>query len=307
MTDRVATTGTVWLGLTHRLRPVPHAQVRPDHAPRVLPADRVPQQRRRAGDRRARSRTSRRSEPRSKRKIAAARSGPAESSFRREARTALGSAEAARASTAAGGSDDGDPRRRLVRVAGDEPGRRTPTRSTFESRRERIDALAARGADRSDRCRSSGPGRTPHGNFVLSEIARHVAPTDRPDDAAGEARRGRGGLRAGRLSRRRTPSTASRTPAGRSHGPGKLERQPHGDVHFEKPVGSPGGTWTVTLDQQYGRQHTLGRLRLSLGAAARRRRPIGASPRASGAEVRRLAGERRPSSRHVDVAAARSR
>ena len=32
MTDRVATTGTVWLGLTARLLPVPHPQVRPDHA-----------------------------------------------------------------------------------------------------------------------------------------------------------------------------------------------------------------------------------------------------------------------------------
>ncbi len=32
------TTGTVWLGLTIELRPVPHAQVRPDHPARVLPA-----------------------------------------------------------------------------------------------------------------------------------------------------------------------------------------------------------------------------------------------------------------------------
>ena len=37
MTDRVATTGTAWLGPDDRLRPVPHAQVRPDPAPRLLP------------------------------------------------------------------------------------------------------------------------------------------------------------------------------------------------------------------------------------------------------------------------------
>lgn len=42
--DRVATTGTVWLGLTVGCA-VPHAQVRPDHAPGVLSAFRVFQQR----------------------------------------------------------------------------------------------------------------------------------------------------------------------------------------------------------------------------------------------------------------------
>ena len=49
--DRVNTTGSVWLGLTRRLCPLPHAQVRPDHAGRVLPALRPAQQLRRADDR----------------------------------------------------------------------------------------------------------------------------------------------------------------------------------------------------------------------------------------------------------------
>ena len=38
MTDRVATTGDGLARPDARLRPVPHAQVRPDPAPRVLPA-----------------------------------------------------------------------------------------------------------------------------------------------------------------------------------------------------------------------------------------------------------------------------
>ena len=37
MTDRVATTATVWLGPDGRLCPVPHPQVRPDPPPRLLP------------------------------------------------------------------------------------------------------------------------------------------------------------------------------------------------------------------------------------------------------------------------------
>ena len=50
MTDRVATTATVWLGSDARLCPVPHAQVRPDPAPRVLPVHGALEQCRRAGD-----------------------------------------------------------------------------------------------------------------------------------------------------------------------------------------------------------------------------------------------------------------
>ena len=44
--DRVNTTGTVWMGTTIGLRPVPHPQVRPDHAEGVLPGLRLLQQHR---------------------------------------------------------------------------------------------------------------------------------------------------------------------------------------------------------------------------------------------------------------------
>ena len=44
---------------------------------------------------------------------------------------------------------------------------------------------------------------------------------------------------------------------------------------FEKPVGFPDGTrWTITLDQQHGMGHTLGRFRLSLGQQADQKRSI---------------------------------
>ena len=39
MVDRVATTGTVLDGLVHRLCPVPHPQIRPDHSHRLLQPD----------------------------------------------------------------------------------------------------------------------------------------------------------------------------------------------------------------------------------------------------------------------------
>ena len=49
MVDRVATTGTVWLGLTTGCASVSHTQVRPDHAHGLLRADGVDGQRRRTG------------------------------------------------------------------------------------------------------------------------------------------------------------------------------------------------------------------------------------------------------------------
>ena len=59
--DRVETTATVWLGLTHRLRPLPRPQVRPVLAEGVLPALRLLQQRPRDAARRSSSATRRRS------------------------------------------------------------------------------------------------------------------------------------------------------------------------------------------------------------------------------------------------------
>ena len=44
--DRVNTTFTVWMGTSIGVRPVPHAQVRPDHAEGVLPGLRLLQQHR---------------------------------------------------------------------------------------------------------------------------------------------------------------------------------------------------------------------------------------------------------------------
>ena len=49
--DRVSTTGTVWMGLTRGLRPLPRPQVRSHQAERVLPALRLLQQHRRIGHR----------------------------------------------------------------------------------------------------------------------------------------------------------------------------------------------------------------------------------------------------------------
>ncbi len=113
---------------------------------------------------------------------------------------------------------------------------------------------------------SSGPGRTPHGNFVLTEFTATVAPTDAPNSAVpvkfvraladfsqdqfpaqnaidGNPKTGWAIAGTGAWNVNRTIVFT----------PEKTIRLPHG------------GHWTFHLEQAYGGQHTLGRFRLSLG------------------------------------------
>jgi mono/diheme cytochrome c family protein len=141
--------------------------------------------------------------------------------------------------------------------------------------RIRLEALADGG---------KGPGRTPHGNFVLSKITATVTAPDgkavpvaferatathsQPNFAVGDAVDGkpRGGW-----------------------GIGGAETSTQSAVfHVAKPQSLPkGGKWTITLEQNYGQVHTLGLFRLSLGvadgeptdAAARRQQLVDAAYR----------------------------
>ncbi len=121
-----------------------------------------------------------------------------------------------------------------------------------------------------------GPGRTPHGNFVLNEISVFAAPKDAPDKAA--------------------PVKIARAEADYSQNDyaieGSIDGKPqtgwavdqNGNAHqnrtatftFDKPAGFARGTrWTIKLDQNYGKQHIIGKLRLSIGASkAADNRPV---------------------------------
>jgi hypothetical protein len=112
---------------------------------------------------------------------------------------------------------------------------------------------------------TSGPGRTPHGNFVLCEISVSVAPRDNPAATTP-------------VKIARATADFSQTDYPVEHavdgnpqtgwavdGEGRKNRTATFD--FEKPVSFVNGSiWTVELQQQHGSQHTLGHFRLQLGS-----------------------------------------
>jgi len=122
---------------------------------------------------------------------------------------------------------------------------------------------------------STGPGRTPHGNFVLTGVRVTAAPKGAPDKAQpvklvrAEADAAQDGFPPANVLN-------SNPKAGWAiHVAGKWNVNRTLTLTLEKPAGFPGGTrWTITLDQQYGTGHTLGRFRLSLGQKQDDGRPV---------------------------------
>ncbi len=137
---------------------------------------------------------------------------------------------------------------------------------------------------------SGGPGRTEHGNFVLSHLRVEVRPLisdsahddqggqfangvtsdEDPRAANGEWREVKIGSATAGFSQAGYPVQAALDPApgtGWAIGgvsPLNLDRAAR--FQFAEPVEMPhGGEWRVTLVQHYGSQHVLGRFRLALG------------------------------------------
>ncbi len=115
---------------------------------------------------------------------------------------------------------------------------------------------------------STGPGRTPHGNFVLTDVTVTAAPRVAPEKA-----------RPVKLARAEADAAQDGFPPAHAldgdpktgwaiHVAGKWNVNRTITFALEKPTSFPGGTrWTVRLEQRYGTQHTLGRFRLNLGLA----------------------------------------
>jgi hypothetical protein len=122
---------------------------------------------------------------------------------------------------------------------------------------------------------STGPGRTPHGNFVLNEVRVTAAPKGEPDKARpvkigrADADAAQDGFPAA-AAIDGDPKTGWAIQVG-----GQWNVNRALTLTFEKPAGFRGGTrWTITLDQQHGTQHVLGRFRLSLGQKQEDNRPV---------------------------------
>ena len=120
-----------------------------------------------------------------------------------------------------------------------------------------------------------GPGRVAHGNFVLTEISVTAAPKNAPAQTVPV-----------KLVRAEADVAQPTFPVENAFdgqpgtgwavdAPGKKLNVNHtATFTFEKPAAFPAGTrLTVKLDQQYGQQHTLGRVRLSVPAAVEDARP----------------------------------
>jgi hypothetical protein len=269
MTDRVGTTGTVWLGLTlgcaqchtHKFDPIPHKEYyqvmaflnnadepemdvpRPDLAARRAELE----------------------------KEIAARVADLPNRFPPEGELRWHT-PSARVVSAAGATVEKLPDD-SVRLSGKNPESDTYT-AVIDTDLADVTALRLE-ALTDPALPSTGPGRTPHGNFVLSEVTVTAAPRQTPEKAQPV-----------KLTRAEADFAQNGFPAGHAidgnpktgwaiHGPGHWNVNRAATFTLAKPVGFPGGTrWTVRLDQQHGTQHTLGRLRLSLGQQLSDGRPV---------------------------------
>ncbi len=121
----------------------------------------------------------------------------------------------------------------------------------------------------------NGPGRAENGNFVLGEIRVIAAPADAPDRAA-EVKLGRAETDGSQNGFPVESAIDGKEETGWAVdlGSGKLNSAHTAIFTLDKPIQFPSGArLTVTLSQQYGRQHTLGRVRISAGANGADSRP----------------------------------
>ncbi|YCM43826.1 PSD1 and planctomycete cytochrome C domain-containing protein [Verrucomicrobiaceae bacterium 227] len=260
MTDRVATTGTVWLGLTtgcaqchtHKYDPITHHDYfglfaylnntnEPDY---FIP---TPDLEKRQKDNRARAE-----------KLLAELPGHWPASGKMEYKPQL-----VRSATAAHSKLDSH--EFFVAPSGP-PAEKDTYTVTLETKEQnlsalRLDTFAFNG---------KGPGQTEHGNFVLNEIEITVAPLDNSAPpqkitlAKAAASIEQDGFPAAHAIDGK-PATGWAI-----HNPKEpLHKPQHADFFFKTPVSHPSGTrFTVTLVQNYGSQHTIGSFRLSLGKPA---------------------------------------
>ncbi|HWE96145.1 MAG TPA: PSD1 and planctomycete cytochrome C domain-containing protein [Tepidisphaeraceae bacterium] len=134
----------------------------------------------------------------------------------------------------------------------------------FDSGTQAVDRIRLQTLKNGD----TGPGRTPHGNFVLTEITASVAPKDAPDKAQGvKFVRAQADFSQGGFPVEDAIDGNAATGWAVDPGGGTRITERAATFYLEKPMAFPkGARWKVKLDQQYGRQHTIGKLRLGIGS-----------------------------------------
>ncbi len=151
-----------------------------------------------------------------------------------------------------------------VRLSGENPEKDTYT-VIIESNLPKIEALRIE-ALTDPQLPSQGPGRTPHGNFVLSELAVAVGPRD----GAEPAKEVKLASPIADFSQEGFPAAHAIDRLANTgwaiHGPGNWNVTRTMTIQFDRPVIGTGPLrWTIKLEQQHGMQHTLGKFRISLG------------------------------------------
>ncbi len=116
---------------------------------------------------------------------------------------------------------------------------------------------------------NTGPGRTPHGNFVLTEIAVSASPRGKTEPAeAIELTGAAADFSQTGFEVRNALDGNPKTGWAIDDGSGHLNKNRTATFPLKRPLGLEGGTrLIVRLDQQYGGTHTLGRFRISARTA----------------------------------------
>ncbi|WP_254508538.1 PSD1 and planctomycete cytochrome C domain-containing protein [Anatilimnocola floriformis] len=127
---------------------------------------------------------------------------------------------------------------------------------------------------------SQGPGRTPHGNFVVTEIELQIAEEGKEPKPVKLA------SATADFSQENFPASdmldGKANTGWAIHGPGNWNVNRTATIHFAETIKLPEkARWVVTLRQDYGMQHMLGKLRIGLGA-----KTAAAAQKLSTAEVR---------------------
>ena len=123
---------------------------------------------------------------------------------------------------------------------------------------------------------SKGPGRTKHGNFVLTEITVTAAPKGSPDQATPvKLVSARADVEQAEFPVANAFDKKSSTGWAVDAAGKKLNATHTATFTLDKPAGFAGGTrFIVKLDHQHGAQHIIGRPRISFGVPASDGRPM---------------------------------